>query len=120
MLVHNDRGEWELPGGRLEDGESPQECVIRELREEAGVVTHVEQVVDTWVYEVLPGQKVLVVTFGCSADRPLEPARSAEHDDIGVFPTDSLDQIVIPEGYRTSIRSWAWIRSQDASQKVGQ
>jgi ADP-ribose pyrophosphatase len=29
---------WELPAGRLEPGESPEECVRRELAEEAGYV----------------------------------------------------------------------------------
>ncbi len=29
---------WEIPAGRLEPGESPQECVRRELAEEAGYV----------------------------------------------------------------------------------
>lgn len=28
---------WEIPAGRLEPGESPEECARRELREEAGV-----------------------------------------------------------------------------------
>lgn len=27
---------WEIPAGRLEPGEAPADCVIRELREEAG------------------------------------------------------------------------------------
>jgi 8-oxo-dGTP pyrophosphatase MutT (NUDIX family) len=33
VLLENERREWELPGGRLEVGESPEECVVREIRE---------------------------------------------------------------------------------------
>lgn len=31
------KGQWSLPGGFLELGESPEECILRELREETGL-----------------------------------------------------------------------------------
>jgi 8-oxo-dGTP pyrophosphatase MutT (NUDIX family) len=31
VLLENDRDEWELPGGRLEPGEPPETCLVREF-----------------------------------------------------------------------------------------
>lgn len=36
MVRHPKRGGWEMPGGRIEEGETPEEAATREFREEAG------------------------------------------------------------------------------------
>lgn len=29
---------WDLPGGHVEDGETPKDCIVREMKEEMGLV----------------------------------------------------------------------------------
>jgi 8-oxo-dGTP diphosphatase len=45
MVRHCDaeREYWTLPGGAIESGETPQEAVVREVREETGLVASVSR-----------------------------------------------------------------------------
>ncbi len=36
LVFDNRRGEWELPGGMIDPGETPREAAVRELLEESG------------------------------------------------------------------------------------
>src|SRR5215472_5659127 len=64
VLLENERDEWELPGGRLETGEDPATCLVREFAEELGIAVAVKSILDSWVYEVIPGRHVVIVTYG--------------------------------------------------------
>lgn len=106
VLLENERQEWELPGGRLEQGEDPADCLRREFAEELGADIIAEAMLDCWLYQVLPQKEVLIVTYGVRRldRRALQVSR--EHRRLGAFAVNELDALPMPEGYRRSIRAW--------------
>lgn len=45
-------GLWEFPGGKLEENETPQECIKRELKEELNVESVVKDLLHVYILEV--------------------------------------------------------------------
>lgn len=39
------KGEWAIPGGRIEDDETAEQCAIREMKEETGLDTEIDRLV---------------------------------------------------------------------------
>jgi 8-oxo-dGTP pyrophosphatase MutT (NUDIX family) len=62
VLLKNERDEWELPGGKLEPGESIEDCLVREIEEELNLSTKVSGQLNNWVYFV-NGVHVLIITY---------------------------------------------------------
>lgn len=57
-------GLWEFPGGKLDPGESPEEGLARELREELGVEVRVGKILEV-VYHRYPEKEVLLSFYSC-------------------------------------------------------
>jgi 8-oxo-dGTP pyrophosphatase MutT (NUDIX family) len=107
ILVRNERDEWELPGGKLELSESPQECLAREIAEELQLVVEPERILDSWIYTIASGVHVLVLTYGCSESSQAEAVLSDEHKELRWFALAEVDGLRMPDGYKKSIRSWS-------------
>ena len=107
ILLRNERDEWELPGGKLDPDESPEQCVVREIREELGLDVEATALQDVWVYTITPQARVLIVTFGCAEVTERDAVLSHEHKQVGWFPLGEIDALRMPEGYKNSVRRWA-------------
>jgi 8-oxo-dGTP diphosphatase len=81
-----DEGQWTLPAGNVDPGESPWEAVIREVREETGLDVDVER-----LYSVDWRRDLNAARFGfiCRTGGALQPD-GREILEVGYFPPDAL------------------------------
>jgi 8-oxo-dGTP diphosphatase len=82
-------GRWELPGGKVEAGEAPEEAVVREIAEELGCRVRVE----SW----LPGEEPIgalhvLRVAGCRLVEG-EPRPGDDHDRLHWLTPDQLHDV---------------------------
>ncbi len=106
LLLQNERNEWELPGGKLELGEDPADCVVREIGEEAGWRVRAGPLLDCWQYHIREGQDIVIVTYGCHVLSTDPPVVSDEHKQAGLFTAVEVGGLTMPDGYKRSIAAW--------------
>lgn len=70
---------WEFPGGKVEPGETKEEALIRECKEELNVVLSVGESFDEVIYEY-PELTVHLTFFNCSINEG--SPEKLEHNDI--------------------------------------
>ena len=108
LLLLNERGEWDLPGGRPDSGEDHRAALVREVREEAGLAVEVGALVDEHLFEVLPRRFVRIVAYACTLVGGREVVLSDEHLDTRWVPLAALDETIdgrpLPAGYLGAIR----------------
>ena len=81
---------WEFPGGKVEAGESPEEALCREIREELEVEVNVGDLIDTIEYDY-PAFHLSMKCFACTIAGG--SPHLLEHEAARWLSADQLDSV---------------------------
>jgi len=90
-------GQWELPGGKQEPGETLEACLVRELAEELGFEAEVQEPFMVLTHDY-PDLRVELHAFFCR--RLTRVLRPSEHDRVRWLCADELDDLPWSEADR--------------------
>lgn len=88
-------GSWALPGGSLEENERLEECVKREIKEETGIYTQVNNMIGTYVMEGdAVNEEMFVFAFECvSEDTELRKREEDSVQEADFFKINELNEL---------------------------
>lgn len=93
VKINYGSGNWTLPGGHLENNESPYDGVKREVLEETGYIIDVENLIS--VYSA-PQKDDIVLLFKAKIKGQIEWKSNNEIQQIDFFPRNALPSQIHP------------------------
>jgi 8-oxo-dGTP diphosphatase len=96
--------QWEFPGGKIEHAETPEQAIVREVREELGVVATPHERLHEHTHDYPHGTLVEIVFVRCSLDS-LEFTLGEEVRDARWQPPAEIDLASVLEADRDFLRS---------------
>jgi 8-oxo-dGTP diphosphatase len=98
LLLHRsvaERTQWELPGGKVEPGEAPEQAAIREIDEELGVEVRLTKVLGSGEFEEGDAeyQYVWFQAVVTQADPMLH--ETDKFDDLDYFDIEDLPELAL-------------------------
>lgn len=101
------RKRWNLPGGRMEFGETAEETLAREIWEELGIVVKPIKLIDTWDYKPSEDFHTTGIIYHCKIASG-EINISDEHDGFEWISIHDIGEIFDRDIFVDRMRSWNW------------
>jgi len=95
-------GLWEFMGGKIEPGETPEQALARECREELALEIENEHIIDSVVHEY-PEKTILLTLILCSPKSGSVP-KALEHQQIRWVTRSEMDALDFAPADRELIR----------------
>ena len=99
LCLKNERGEWDLPGGKIDFNEDIEKCLKREVKEEVNLEIKNLNILKPFNLKFNDvAVLVLVYTAEISCESPINV--SYEHSEYNFFSKAEIKNLNIPQNYK--------------------
>ena len=107
LLLQDQKGQWELPGGKINFGEAPEDALTRELFEELGLAEpKIDAITSAWSFvatSALRSAQYVVLVYLCRTPSA-EFSLSDEHKTAGWMSAVEINTLNMRQGYKRAIQ----------------
>ncbi|MFA5126407.1 MAG: NUDIX hydrolase [Patescibacteria group bacterium] len=109
LLVKDHKGVWEMPGGRMENDETPEKTLKRELKEELGWENfEIKTALEPWNFssEVNATQYQFTVKIYICISHENKIMENNEYSEYRWVSIDEIDGLNMRDGYKQAIKEY--------------
>jgi 8-oxo-dGTP diphosphatase len=100
------RGLWSLPGGRVEQGETDHQALIREVAEETGLRVRPERFVGRVTRPAPSGAVYDIADYACELEGAERPVPATDADDARWVTAADYAQLPVVTGLTETLTRW--------------